>query len=90
MQPPTNAWHLPTRRLLARRAVDRFAQQIGVTVVPGDIIVADADGAVVIPQALLDAVVVSSAVGAAKPEALPLQRALQLLELEPEQVWRVY
>jgi regulator of RNase E activity RraA len=29
----------------------------GVTVVPGDIIVADADGAVVIPQALLDAVV---------------------------------
>ena len=29
----------------------------GVTVVPGDIIVADADGAVVIPQAMLDAVV---------------------------------
>ncbi len=29
----------------------------GVTVIPGDIIVADADGAVVIPQAMLDAVV---------------------------------
>ena len=40
-------------------------------------------------EPLLDAVVVSSAVGAAKPEALPLQRALQLLELEPEQVWHI-
>ena len=29
----------------------------GVTVIPGDIVVADADGAVVIPQAMLDAVV---------------------------------
>ncbi|MBM5791092.1 MAG: HAD-IA family hydrolase [Cyanobacteria bacterium M_surface_10_m1_298] len=40
-------------------------------------------------EPLLDAVVVSSAVGAAKPEPQPLLQALQLLELGPEQVWHI-
>ena len=38
---------------------------------------------------LLDAVVVSSVVGAAKPSPLPLQAALQQLELPAEQVWHI-
>ncbi|MFZ9768912.1 MAG: HAD-IA family hydrolase [Vulcanococcus sp.] len=38
---------------------------------------------------LLDAVVVSSAVGAAKPDARPLLTALAELELGPEQVWHI-
>jgi putative hydrolase of the HAD superfamily len=38
---------------------------------------------------LLEAVVVSSAVGAAKPDPLPFQRALQQLELPPEAVWHI-
>ena len=40
-------------------------------------------------EPLLDAVVVSSAVGAAKPEPQPLLQALQLMELEPQQVWHI-
>lgn len=38
---------------------------------------------------LLDAVVVSSAVGAAKPDPRPFQRALELLELPAEAVWHI-
>jgi putative hydrolase of the HAD superfamily len=37
----------------------------------------------------LDAVVISSQAGAAKPNPKPLQLALQALELEPHQVWHV-
>ncbi|MFN9628649.1 MAG: HAD-IA family hydrolase [Cyanobacteriota bacterium] len=37
----------------------------------------------------LERVIVSSEVGAAKPSAVPFQRALQALELEPHQVWHV-
>jgi putative hydrolase of the HAD superfamily len=37
----------------------------------------------------LDRVIVSSEVGAAKPSALPFQRALEALELQPHQVWHV-
>ncbi len=38
---------------------------------------------------LLDAVVVSSQVGAAKPDPLPFQRALQLLDLPAEGAWHI-
>lgn len=38
---------------------------------------------------LLEAIVVSSAVGAAKPDPLPFQRALQQLALPPEAVWHI-
>jgi putative hydrolase of the HAD superfamily len=38
---------------------------------------------------LLDAVVVSSQVGAAKPDPLPFQRALELLELPAEAAWHI-
>jgi len=38
---------------------------------------------------LLDAVVVSSQVGAAKPDPLPFQRALEQLALPPEAVWHI-
>jgi len=38
---------------------------------------------------LLETVVVSSAVGAAKPDPLPFQRALQQLQLPPEAVWHI-
>ena len=38
---------------------------------------------------LLDAVVVSSAVGAAKPDPRPFARALELLELPPTAVWHI-
>jgi putative hydrolase of the HAD superfamily len=38
---------------------------------------------------LLDAVVVSSQVGAAKPDPLPFQRALQLLDLPAEAAWHI-
>lgn len=38
---------------------------------------------------LLDAVVVSSQVGAAKPNPLPFQRALELLGLPAEAVWHI-
>ena len=37
----------------------------------------------------LDRVIVSSEVGAAKPSALPFQRALEALDLQPHQVWHV-
>jgi putative hydrolase of the HAD superfamily len=37
--------------------------------------------------AALDALVVSSQVGAAKPDPAPFQRALQILQLEAHQVW---
>jgi putative hydrolase of the HAD superfamily len=37
----------------------------------------------------LDPVIVSSEVGAAKPSPLPFQCALDLLDLEPHQVWHV-
>jgi putative hydrolase of the HAD superfamily len=37
----------------------------------------------------LEHVIVSSEVGAAKPSALPFQRALEALELPPDQVWHV-
>lgn len=37
----------------------------------------------------LDAVVISSAAGAAKPSPAPLNQALKLLELKAEQVWHV-
>jgi putative hydrolase of the HAD superfamily len=39
--------------------------------------------------AALDALVVSSQVGAAKPDPAPFQRALQILQLEAHQVWHV-
>ena len=38
---------------------------------------------------LFDAVVVSSVVGAAKPDPLPFQRALEQLQLPPEAVWHI-
>lgn len=38
---------------------------------------------------LLEAVVVSSVVGAAKPDPLPFQRALEQLQLPPEAVWHI-
>jgi len=38
---------------------------------------------------LLETVVVSSAVGAAKPDPLPFQRALQQLALPPEAAWHI-
>ncbi|MFM2159016.1 MAG: hypothetical protein RLZZ124_1490 [Cyanobacteriota bacterium] len=38
---------------------------------------------------LFDAVVVSSAVGAAKPDPLPFHRALERLELPAEAVWHI-
>ena len=38
---------------------------------------------------MLDAVVVSSQVGAAKPDPRPFQRALELLELAPQAVWHI-
>lgn len=38
---------------------------------------------------LLEQVIVSSVVGAAKPSALPFRRALEALNLEPRQVWHV-
>ncbi|MFN9545922.1 MAG: HAD-IA family hydrolase [Cyanobacteriota bacterium] len=37
----------------------------------------------------LERVIVSSEVGAAKPSALPFQRALEALDLQPHQVWHV-
>ncbi|MCP9776182.1 HAD-IA family hydrolase [Cyanobium sp. WAJ14-Wanaka] len=37
----------------------------------------------------LDAVVISSAAGAAKPDPAPLQQALKLLDLAADQVWHV-
>jgi putative hydrolase of the HAD superfamily len=37
----------------------------------------------------LERVIVSSEVGAAKPAALPFQRALEALALEPHEVWHV-
>lgn len=37
----------------------------------------------------LEVVIVSSEVGAAKPSPLPFQRALQELDLRPQQVWHV-
>jgi putative hydrolase of the HAD superfamily len=40
-------------------------------------------------QSWLERVIVSSEVGAAKPSAVPFQRALAALELEPRQVWHV-
>lgn len=40
-------------------------------------------------MAELDAVVISSAVGAAKPDPRPLQRALAALELTADQVWHI-
>lgn len=39
--------------------------------------------------AALDALVVSSQVGAAKPDPAPFHRALQILQLEAQQVWHV-
>lgn len=36
-----------------------------------------------------DQVIVSSEVGAAKPSPLPLQRAMQALDLQPHEVWHV-
>jgi putative hydrolase of the HAD superfamily len=39
--------------------------------------------------AALDALVVSSQVGAAKPDPAPFHRALQILQLEAHQVWHV-
>lgn len=38
---------------------------------------------------LLQEVIVSSEVGAAKPSPLPFQRALEALDLSPDQVWHV-
>ena len=40
-------------------------------------------------SALLDAVVVSSQLGAAKPDPRPFQRALELLELPAQAVWHI-
>lgn len=37
----------------------------------------------------LETVIVSSEVGAAKPSPLPFQRALNILDLQPHQVWHV-
>lgn len=37
----------------------------------------------------LDEVLVSSEVGAAKPSPIPLQRAMEALDLQPHQVWHV-